>query len=148
MINLDLEAPQLQRNAVSWREMFFIAPGTCVHVQESPKNGLIFKRLASVLATRRPMLSGKDQLGLLGLLCSLYFPPGNCCILSVRTRKTAGWERHSWMPLVYTSLLSGSGSGPALFSWCQAQVTCFRGFLFLSGSEFPPRPASGARSSD
>lgn len=37
------------------------------------------------------------------------------------------------------------GSGPALFSRCQAQVTCFSGFLFLSGSEFPPRPASGAR---
>lgn len=91
LINLDLKAPQLQRNAVSCRD--------CVHVQESPKNGLIFTRLASVPGTRRPMLSGKDQLGLLVLLCSLYFPPGTCCMLSVRTRKRAGWERHNWMPL-------------------------------------------------
>lgn len=61
LINLDLKAPQLQRNAVSCREMIFTALGTCVHVQESPKNGLIFPRLVSVPGTCRPMLSGKDQ---------------------------------------------------------------------------------------
>lgn len=104
---LTSKPPLLQRNAVSGREMFFTALGTCVvHVQES-KERADFLRLGSAPGTCRPLLSSKDQLAFSCLLCRSYFPPGHCCMLFVsgQGRGQVGKAQLDASSSVYKSLL-------------------------------------------
>lgn len=43
------------------RKCFSLPFGTCAHVRESPKNGLLLAKLGSFLGTCGLVLSGKDQ---------------------------------------------------------------------------------------
>jgi hypothetical protein len=96
--------PLLQRNAVSGREMFFTALGTCVvHVQES-KERADFLRLGSAPGTCRPLLSSKDQLAFsVSFAVHIFLWAIAVCSLC-QDKEEGRLERHNWMHLVvYTS---------------------------------------------